>query len=83
MLKCKVMTLAFVFFVCCGIANSKVLLVDDFEKDAIGKEPSNWETIDFVAGNSVITIEKDPTNPQNNVAKTMGIGLYIPKVAGR
>ena len=30
-----------------------------------------------------ITVEKDPTNPNNNVAKTTGITLYIPKVAGR
>ncbi len=83
MLKFKATLLVLVFSACCGMASGKVLFVDDFEKDDIGKEPSNWEHLDFASGNSTITIEKDPMNPQNKLAKTNGIGLYIPKVAGR
>ena len=60
-----------------------MLFVDDFEKDEIGKEPSNWEHLNFASGNSTITIAQDPQNPQNKVAKTTGIGLYIPKASGR
>ncbi|HIE29960.1 TPA: hypothetical protein EYP66_22065 [Candidatus Poribacteria bacterium] len=83
MLKFNVIVWALVFFTFSGLATGKVLFIDDFEKDEIGKEPSNWEHLNFASGNSTITIEKDPQNPQNKVAKTEGIGLYIPKVAER
>ncbi len=83
MLNFKTILLALVFFAFCGLASGKVLFVDDFEKDEIGKETSNWEPLNFAGGNSKITIEKDPQDPKNKVAKTTGIGLYIPKVAGR
>ena len=83
MLKFKSILWPLVFFAFCGIASGKVLFVDDFEKDDIGKEPSNWEHLDFASGNSKITIANDPQNPQNKVAKTVGIGLYIPVVDGR
>lgn len=79
----KIIFLALIFLICCGVANGKVLFVDDFEKDSVGKEPSNWEHLEFASGNSKITIEVDPTNPKNKVAKTTGIGLYIPKADGR
>ena len=36
-----VVTLA--FLTAFGTANAKILFVDDFEQDDIGKEPSNWE----------------------------------------
>ena len=83
MLKFKTILLALVFCACCGVVSGKVLFVDDFEKDEIGKEPSNWEHLNFASGNSTITIAQDPQNPQNKVAKTTGIGLYIPKASGR
>ncbi len=79
----KIILSTIIFLICCGIANGKVLFVDDFEKDSVGKEPSNWEHLEFASGNSKITIEADPTNPKNKVAKTVGIGLYIPKADGR
>lgn len=83
MLKFKAILWALVFFAFCGFASGKVLFLDDFEKDDISKEPSNWEHLNFASGNSTITIAKDPQNPKNKVAKTTGIGLYIPKVSGR
>jgi hypothetical protein len=83
MLKIRVLLLVLAFSAFCGVASGKVLFVDDFEKDKVGEEPSNWEQLDFAAGNSTITIAKDPQDPQNNVAKTIGIGLYIPKADGR
>lgn len=79
----RAILLSLVFFVFCGMANGKMLFVDDFETDNIGEEPSNWEHLDFASGNSVITIAEDPQDPQNKVAKTMGIGLYIPITDGR
>jgi len=83
MLKFKTTLWVLVFFAFCGLASGKVLFVDDFEKDEVGKEPSNWEHLNFASGNSKITIEKGPQDPQNKVAKTTGIGLYIPKADGR
>ena len=83
MLKRKVMLWILVLSTCCGVASGRVLFVDDFEKDEVGKEPSNWEHLDFASGNSQITIANDPQNAKNKVAKTTGIGLYITKVAGR
>ena len=83
MLKFEVILLTFIFFVCCGVANGKVLFVDDFERDTIGEEPSNWEQIFFAQSNSIITIDKDPQDAQNLVARTTGVGIYLPKVAGR
>ncbi len=83
MLKVKCILLALALLVCRGAASGKVLFIDDFEKDEIGVEPSNWEQLNFAKGNSKITIAEDPQNPQNKVAETIGIGLYIPKAAGR
>jgi hypothetical protein len=83
MLKTKTYLVILIFFVLSVISNAKVLFVDDFEVDKLGAEPSNWERIDFAAGNSIITIQEDPTDKNNKVAKTVGIGLYIPVVNGR
>lgn len=83
MLKNKVFLIVFIILICCGLVNGNVLFIDDFEKDNVGKEPTNWENLAFAGGNSKITIEKDPTNAKNNVAKTIGIGLYVPKATGR
>ena len=83
MLEFKAIVWCLAFFAFCGMASGKVLFVDDFEDDGIGEEPSNWEHLNFASGNSIITIAEDPQNPQNKVAKTTGIGLYIPKAAGR
>ena len=83
MLEFKAILLGLTFFVFCGMASGKVLFIDDFENDDIGEEPSNWEHLNFASGNSVITIAEDPQDPRNKVAKTTGIGLYIPKADGR
>lgn len=71
------------FLAVSAFSKAEILFVDDFEKDQVGKEPSKWEKLNFAPGNSTITVEQDPTAPKNKVAKTTGIGLYIPKVAGR
>ena len=76
-----VVTLA--LFATLNIANAEILFTDDFEQDDIGIEPSNWEHLNFNSGNSKIIVEKDPTDPQNKVAKTTGIGLYLPIADGR
>jgi len=83
MLRQKVFLMVFTFLICCGLANAKVLFVDDFEDDNFGDEPSKWEHLDFAGGNSIITVEEDPAKTKNNVAKTIGIGLYIPSTNGR
>ncbi len=71
------------FLAVSAFAHAEILFTDDFEKDQSGKEPSKWEKLNFASGNATITVEQDPTAPKNKVAKTNGIGLYIPKVAGR
>lgn len=83
MFRSKPILLSLAFLVFCGIANGKVLFTDDFEDDEVGAEPSNWEQLDFAKGNSKIFVVEDPQNPQNNVAKTTALGLYIPIVSGR
>ena len=83
MLKNKAYLMILIFFIACGLSNAKVLFVDDFESDKLESEPSKWERIDFAGGNSMITVEEDPTDKNNKVAKTIGIGLYIPIVNGR
>lgn len=83
MLKPDIILFSFVFFAFCGPASGAILFVDDFEKDNVGDEPSNWEHLDFAGGDSVITIAEDPGDPQGKVAMTTGIGLYIPVAAGR
>jgi len=55
MLKINVM-LILALFMFCGIANGKVLFVDNFENDAVGSEPANWEKLVSSAGNSTIII---------------------------
>lgn len=74
---------ALVLFPLLNITNAEILFTDNFEQDDIGIEPSNWEHLNFNPGNSKIIVEKDPTDPQNRVAKTTGIGIYLPKVDGR
>ena len=66
-----------------AFANAEILFVDDFEADSVGDEPAKWEKLDFASGNSVITVDEDPTDAKNKVAKTTGIGLYLPKADGR
>jgi hypothetical protein len=83
MLKFGCVLLIVALSVFCGVADGKVLFIDDFEQDSVGAEPSDWEQLNFAKGNSKITVVDDPQNPGNRVAKTIGIGLYIPKVAGR
>ena len=65
------------------LATGAVLFVDDLEEDTIGEAPKKWEHLEFAAGNTPITVVQDPTNPGNKVVETTGIGIYIPKVAGR
>ena len=73
----------FLFLTVVPFANAEILFVDDFQADDIGKEPSKWEHLAFASGNTKILIEKDPTDAKNKVAKTTGIGLYIPIADGR
>ena len=73
----------FLFLTVVPFANAEILFVDDFQADDIGKEPSKWEQLVFASGNTKILIEKDPTDAKNKVAKTTGIGLYIPIADGR
>lgn len=73
----------FLFTVVLPCGNAEILFVDDFEADDVGKEPSKWDKLEFASGNAKITIEKDPDDAKNKVAKTTGIGLYIPKASGR
>lgn len=47
-----------------GQVFSKQLFWDDFEQDAVGEEPSQWEVGD---GNTDAQVIKDPDNPGNNV----------------
>ncbi|MYA98170.1 hypothetical protein F4X90_00615 [Candidatus Poribacteria bacterium] len=82
-MRTAVFVATFTFLTVFGTANAKILFVDDFEQDDIGKEPSNWEHLNFNSGNSKIIIEKDPADPGNKAAKTTGIGLYIPIADGR
>jgi len=83
MLKQKAFLMVFIFLISLGLANANMLFVDDFEDDNLGDEPSKWEHLDFAEGNSIITVEEDPANPKNKVAKTTGIGLYIPNTNGK
>ena len=71
------------FLTVVAFASAKILFVDDFEDSDIGKETSKWEHLQFNPGNAKITVEKDPTDAKNRAAKTIGIGLYLPKAAGR
>lgn len=71
------------FFAVFAFADAEILFVDDFEGNQTGKEPSKWEKLDFASGNATITVEEDPTDRKNKVAKTVGIGLYIPIAKGR
>ncbi|MBD3181742.1 hypothetical protein GF312_05585 [Candidatus Poribacteria bacterium] len=82
MLKLKAMMIL-AMFVFCSTAIGEMLFVDDFEDDVIGSEPLRWDKIESTAGDSIITIEIDPTDAQNKVAKTTAIGIYLPQVAGR
>jgi len=66
-----------------AFANAEVLFVDDFENDAVGNEPSNWEYFEFFGGSSTFTVEQDPTDSNNQVLQTTAIGQYVPNVAGR
>ena len=60
-----------VFFTMFGTLNAKILFIDDFEKDDIGKEPSQWEHLNFNSGNSKIFVEKDPTDLGSTFRKLM------------
>jgi len=66
-----------------AFANAEVLFVDDFGDDDVGDEPSNWEHFEFFGGKATFTVEQDPTDNNNKVVKTTGIGQYVPDVAGR
>ena len=53
MLNQKIFLAIFIFLICCGPSNAKVLFTDDFEDNNLGDEPSNWEHLDF----AVISLE--------------------------
>ncbi|MBD3181743.1 hypothetical protein GF312_05590 [Candidatus Poribacteria bacterium] len=83
MLKTKEFLMILVLLLSCGLVNAEVLFVDDFEGDNLGEEPSKWEHIAFAGGDSPITVEESPDDPNNKVVMTVGIGLYIPIADGR
>ena len=83
MLKFKVILWTFVFFICCAVANGKVLFVDDFEEGKIDEELLNWEPMDYKQNKSHPTIAEDPQDPGNKVAKSTGIWVYLPIANGR
>ena len=60
-----------------------VLFVDDCEDSLVGKTPKKWEHLEFASGNKEILVEIDSKDKKNKAAKTTGIGLWIPEVAGR
>ena len=82
-MKPTLFVLILLLFTTFQFANAKILFLDDFEQDKIAEEPSKWEHLNFNPGNSKIIIEEDPADPKNHVAKTTGIGLYIPIADGR
>lgn len=48
-------------------ASTKVLFMDDFESDALGKEPSKWKVVDDPAGDPPGEITEDPEDKSNKV----------------
>ena len=71
------------FLIVFSCVYADVLFVDDFEDSPVNKTPKKWEHLEFGPGNTDILVEIDPTDKKNKAAKTTGIGLWIPKVAGR
>ncbi|MBC8462334.1 MAG: hypothetical protein H8D67_30560 [Deltaproteobacteria bacterium] len=67
------------------LANGGRLFKDDFEGDAVGKEPKNFEKIDNPTNFADFQMEvvKDPTGESGKVLHTLGYALHIPKAAGR
>ena len=59
-MRIAVFVLTLLFLTTSGIAYAKILFVDDFEQDDIGKEPAKWEHLNFNSGNSKIFVEKRP-----------------------
>jgi len=71
------------FLIVFSCVYADVLFVDDFEDSPVGKTPKKWEHLEFGPGNKEILVEIDPADKKNKAAKTTGIGLWIPVVAGR
>ena len=67
-----------------AVANGKPLFRDDFEGDAIGATPKNFEKYDHAhnEGNLKIEVVKDPEGKSGKVVHQFSYGYYIPKAAG-
>ncbi len=65
-------------------AYGKQLFNDDFEGDAVGKTPKNFEIIDNPTNFADFQMEvvKDPDGESGQALHTLGYALHIPKVAG-
>ena len=68
-----------------GIANGKVLFKDDFEGDAIGAAPKNFEKIDNPTNSADFNAEvaDDSKGESGKVAHTFGYAVYVPKATDR
>jgi len=68
-----------------GVASGAVLFRDDFEKETVGAEPSNFEMYDHAhnKGGFRMEVEKDPADESGKVVHTFSYALWIPKAPGR
>ena len=66
-------------------ADGKRLFKDDFEGDAVGKAPKNFEKIDNPTNFADFQMEvvKDPNGESGKALHTFGYALHIPTVSGR
>jgi hypothetical protein len=68
-----------------GLAYAKTLFSDDFEGDALGKAPQNFEKYDHPHNTASFKFEvvKDPEGKSGQVVHMFSYAYYIPIAAGR
>ena len=83
--RCLCLAVIAVLLVFASVASGALLFSDDFERDAVGKEPNNFEMYDHPqnSGSFKMEIEEDPEGESGNVLHTFGYALWIPKAASR
>jgi hypothetical protein len=68
-----------------GVASGKVLFKDNFEGDAVGAAPKNFEKIDNPTNAAAFKadVADDPKGESGKVAHTSNYAVYVPKTADR